>query len=448
MMKVMYNHQTFLQKLAVTAIFALHTVMSRGGGRPKKKTVSRAKGFFEKMKFRDKQRQHKPFKRRQYYRYRERSGLVNDILEAWSEGKQHNIRALSRESGIPETTLRRWFKKWRDSSEFDPLEYSAKGAFHRIFSDFEERNIATFIRNNIIAQGYLFTNDDFRTVVMAAFLEKHNNEGTDVPHFNASDGFIDDFKKTHGFTSRKPHYKRRSPSKPEFVEAWKKEMEGVLESVPRSHILNCDETSWKLYPNGLLTWADCGSQNVQIRIDGDEKMSITALATIGCDGVKWPLFILAKGKTNRVETSQLGDISGHMSDHSRSGWMTVETFKHYLSKLRELADHEEPLHLVCDVYPAHRTPEVRQHAEQLNIVMHFIPAGLTDKWQPLDCKVSGCMKATARRVFRTAHPVGLSAARVTKQQATQALIYAWEHLQTTVVEDAWSMYTEEEEEDE
>ena len=43
----------------------------------------------------------------------------------------------------------------------------------------------------------------------------------------------------------------------------------------------------------------------------------------------------------------------------------------------------------CAMYPAHRTPEIRQHAESLNITLHFIPAGLTDQWQPLDCKVFG-----------------------------------------------------------
>ena len=422
--------------------------MSRGAGTAKRKPVPRTKGIFDKIRLQDKRRKHRPFRRGQYHRYAERSGLVRDIFKAWDEGKQYKIRELSRESGIPEATLRRWRHRWQNDKEFDPLDYAAKGTKHRIFTDLEESNIASFIRDNVISQGYLFTNEDFRTVVMAAFVEKHNDDTTPVPHFNASDGFINDFKKAHGFTSRKPHYKRRSPSKPEFVEAWKREMQSVLGNVPRSCILNCDETSWKLYPNGLLTWADRGSQNVQIRIDGDEKMTIAVLATISCDGVKWPLFILAKGKTSRVEQSQLGDISFHISDHSQSGWMTVDTFMHYLSKLRDLARHSDPLHLVCDVYPAHRTFQVRKHAESLQIVLHFIPAGLTDQWQPLDCKVFGCLKATARRVFRTAHPVGLSAAKITKEQATKSLIYAWDHLQTTIVEDAWSMYTGEEDEEE
>ena len=43
------------------------------------------------------------------------------------------------------------------------------------------------------------------------------------------------------------------------------------------------------------------------------------------------------------------------------------------------------------------------------------------------------------------HPVGLSAAKVTKKETTQALIYGWDHHQTTIVEEAWAMYTEQEE---
>jgi hypothetical protein len=37
-------------------------------------------------------------------------------------------------------------------------------------------------------------------------------------------------------------------------------------------VLNCGETSWKLYPNGILTWADTGRQNVAISITGNDKM--------------------------------------------------------------------------------------------------------------------------------------------------------------------------------
>ena len=69
------------------------------------------------------------------------------------------------------------------------------------------------------------------------------------------------------------------------------------------------------------------------------------------------IFSLAKRRTNKVETSHLGDSSGQMSNHSHSGWMTVETFKHYRTKLREV-DIMRLLFFVSDVIPAIRTAEV------------------------------------------------------------------------------------------
>ena len=56
-------------------------------------------------------------------------------------------------------------------------------------------------------------------------------------------------------------------------------MHWILENGDRDCILNCDETSWKLHPGNVLTWARCGSENVRIHVRGDEKECITVLAT-------------------------------------------------------------------------------------------------------------------------------------------------------------------------
>jgi hypothetical protein len=69
----------------------------------------------------------------------------------------------------------------------------------------------------------------------------------------------------------------------------------------------------------VLTWAETGSENVSIEITGDEKAAITAMATINADGKKFPLYLIAKRKTKRVEISQLGEIGLHKSDHFPSG---------------------------------------------------------------------------------------------------------------------------------
>jgi hypothetical protein len=48
----------------------------------------------------------------------------------------------------------------------------------------------------------------------------------------------------------------------------------------RDFVQNCDETHRKLYPNGVLTWAEKGSQNVAILVIGDEQNAITVMVTV------------------------------------------------------------------------------------------------------------------------------------------------------------------------
>jgi hypothetical protein len=45
-------------------------------------------------------------------------------------------------------------------------------------------------------------------------------------------------------------------------------------------IANCDETAWRIIPDGLLTWAPVGRDGVLLQLDGKEKDSVTVLASI------------------------------------------------------------------------------------------------------------------------------------------------------------------------
>ena len=93
-------------------------------------------------------------------------------------------------------------------------------------------------------------------------------------------------------------------------------MKNLFSQVPRDRIVNCDETSLQLFPNGILTWADTGSDSIQTAVNGNVKDSITIMGTITAAGTKLPLHIIAKGNAERVEASHLGDISYRKSTHS------------------------------------------------------------------------------------------------------------------------------------
>jgi hypothetical protein len=94
----------------------------------------------------------------------------------------------------------------------------------------------------------------------------------------------------------------------------------------RSRILNVDETSWRLFPSGLLAWAEVGSEDAPVQVSGQLKDGVTILAMITGGLQKLPLVILAAGRTERVEVTQLGNVGRHFIDHNQSGRTARETF--------------------------------------------------------------------------------------------------------------------------
>jgi hypothetical protein len=216
-------------------------------------------------------------------------------------------------------------------------------------------------------------------------------------------------------------------------------MNELLEKADPSYIFNADETCWRLYPQGILTWAEKGKDNVQLHCSGDEKASITVMAAISAAGDKLPLFFIAKGKTVRAERSQIGDVGLHDVTHSETGWMTVVTFKEYLTLLREHHPDIPVIHLLLDVYAAHRSKESKDLADQLGIKLYFVPAGCTDMFQPLDRLVFGALKATARKMFHDALARDPQL-QVTKPWAVQLLVESWKRFARSTVELAWDCY--------
>jgi hypothetical protein len=68
-------------------------------------------------------------------------------------------------------------------------------------------------------------------------------------------------------------------------------------------------------------------------VNRDENGCITVRATVSTSRKKWPLFFVAKGKTERVEQSQIGDVAKNWHAHSESRWMNGEIFREYLKNL-------------------------------------------------------------------------------------------------------------------
>ena len=337
---------------------------------------------------------------------------------------------------ITMATLYRWRKRRSENPEWSPC--LKKIAKNRIFTQEEEEAIADEIKREFLERGYVFTDHEFRILILSHYQRKYISPVYDkIPEFNCSNGFIYDFKRRHRFSSRRAHMKRRPNIDPEDIAHWTDQIKSLMESVDRDCLINADETSWTVFPGNIFTWAATGSENVTLNCQGNDKDCLTVLASITANGGKLPLYFLATGKTPRVMGSQLGDTYGHWQNFSESGWQTSQTFQEYLMHLRELYG-EKRVHLILDLHSSHRTEEVKKLAKELGIDLWFIPPGCTDQCQPLDRRCFGALKATARKLWRE-QMADEPNRKLTKKDAVAHLICAWEHLSKVVVDEAWEI---------
>jgi hypothetical protein len=142
-----------------------------------------------------------------------------------------------------------------------------------------------------------------------------------------------------------------------------------------------------------------------------------------------------KGKTERVERTQIGD---HWRSHTESGWMTSSTFEEYLRLLRAHAPTDRTIHLVFDMHSSYRTQTVKNLTASLNIDLHFVPAGLTGALQPLDRTIFGALKSHARRLFRY-QARNNPWLRRTRHDGAQDMVAAWEMISAETVTAGWEI---------
>jgi hypothetical protein len=277
---------------------------------------------------------------------------------------------------------------WSQDPTWRPWDKENHGEHHCVVTDAEEVDLDDLIVNGFILPGKQFIGAAFRELALAAYMLT----GRDPSAFKCSQHFINDFERRHALSSRRFHIRRRKEHvKHGDLIGWIENIVILLPENPPERVITCDETMWRVVPNGLLTWAPVGNDGVTLLLNAAEKEAITALASMSAAHDKLPLFLIAGGKITRCEHSQLGPADDCAAAHSPSGWTSVNAFHGHLHWIQELYLDAEPIYLILDCYSVHRAHETRSFAATHGIILHFIPPGSIDEVPPLDRYVFGAL---------------------------------------------------------
>lgn len=373
-------------------------------------------------------------KHRTNYRALFESGAMQPIIESLSQETIPDgfLQQLHEETTIPIDTLKGWRRDLRSDPPHVPYSQPANISKRGLTPEQEEK-LSERIQSDYILEGNFLPLTLVQTLALRIHREsqasprdadprdlneivkeniQRNSEEFLPPGekgtrpFKASRRWRIKFMKRHHLSKRKPHAKRRPSVNPDDIERFRARIRTVLTQYPLDHVINMDETSWKLLNSGFVTVGNTGSETVECQFQGDPKMCLTAIAAIDAAGGKLPMWILARGTTTRCERRYRNDdiLRAAVNEgrlivsHQVNGWTDAAVAGEYLRWLRGRYGSDE-LVLIWDVFISHRCDEVKTLAEELGIRLEFIPPGATGNCQPLDRRIFGNLKSRARARF-------------------------------------------------
>jgi hypothetical protein len=380
-------------------------------------------------------------KRPPYRRYHEMREKIEPVFTLFlsSPASDYDMSEIATRTNIPLRTL----YTWRTHLKHDPKWHPQTSRFHnnpRSIEDELEAEMASYIRDHFVSLGNDLSTLALKqtlTMLVHGFVACHKLPATAL-NFKCSTTYMRRFLKRTGLSFRHARPARRPVLDESECDDFLFAFHLSLDVLGRSAVVNFDESNWRLVMTGNRTVAERGSETVERFVNGDVKAGFTFFASILADGTKLPLILIAKGKTERCRR-QLGlhPTFPHDVWHSPTGWCHEELMVAYLSWLRKYVAATQ-ICLVLDQFGAHDTPAVRQTANSLSIELLFVPRGGTGRYQPLDRRTFGALKAKGRAKWsqECANHPGMIC---TRDQAAELLLSCWDELSPDSVLSGWDL---------
>jgi hypothetical protein len=250
-----------------------------------------------------------------------------------SELPRGAIATIAMDTGIPRQTISDWHhhRISPGGEEWFPLDSGHPNK--SIFNEIQERAITDYVKENLINPGFGPTRADIATAATNAYSSQDIGSFR-TERFSASNKFVDGFMHRNHISLRAPHMERRCNIDSAYVKTFQERLNDCRADYPPERVYNFDETCWKIYYGPRRVLSEKGSNSVKIKSFTGEKQSVTAFGAISASGEKLPLWIVTRGKTERVP-KKFGDHPDVVLRYSVSGLATELLIVDYLTWLSD-----------------------------------------------------------------------------------------------------------------
>jgi hypothetical protein len=175
--------------------------------------------------------------------------------------------------------------------------------------------------------------------------------------------------------------------------------------IPPSCVFNADQTGVVLIPSGYdRTYDSVGKKDIPI-LGGEENRAFTAVIGSAADGTFLPFQSVWKGKTvcslpsTREKYAHLNFKYG-LNEKNR--WSNLKTTQEYFEFILHSRIKEDEYWVVLiDCWKVHKSKAFLDwaRAKYPHLLILFVPAGCTSKFQPADLILQRVFKHVIRREF-------------------------------------------------
>lgn len=340
-------------------------------------------------------------------------------LAALAANPAASQRAVAREHGVDPATLNRRWQPYKaalaagDAARMEECTRIRSGGHNRTFNAEQEGVLRDIVLQSVPAMGAQQIRD--AALQMKADIDTLDGRALYTRSrrvFQASDGFLTDFKRRQRLSSHRTKLVRQSKKEMERRDV-EEECFHYVQSVRNAvleygahRVLNMDETPIALCDAPVSAVTATGSKNAApIKTDFLTNHNLTTFPCIAADGTKLPLCAVMKGKTDRAFKKVTEGASAAVRRvrlyRSIKGWMTVEIMQQWMQDVVLPYTGGQPAALVLDRYGCHWTDEVQQAAAAMQLELIQVPGGTTSELQPLDVSFNGPMLKARQRIWRT-----------------------------------------------